>query len=377
MPRCYVYRLFQLWAPKPVRRTLRQLALIPLALASPLVLAESIFEFGGHTYKIITEPASWEDAAAAAADMQLAGQPGYLARIDSESENAAILDAVIAHLTEDQLASSLAEDGSETPFIWLGGSDKDEEGRWVWSDNGDQFWEGDFNGTAVGGLFSNWGVQPDSASGDEDALAMGLGDWPEPFYDLGAAGQWNDLDGNTLLAYVVEFSGKTDIRLAIDEPSPGGIHSGIGAVRGWAISSNTIERVEVFVDGEYLFDIPHGGSRGDVGNAFPEVEGSDLSGYAATVNFNNLVLGEHEVVVRATDSFGSSIERAVDFEVIRFDESFISADDHFELGWAGLSALGRSISIYGANIGEARYHVVLQWRDSTQGFEIIRIRKLD
>ena len=114
-----------------------------------------------------------------------------------------------------------------------------------------------------------------------------------------------------------------------------------------------------------------------MGNAFPEIEGSDLSGYATTVNYNNLILGEHEVVVRATDSFGSSVERTVDFEVIRFDESFVSADDYFELGWAGISALGKSISIYGASIGEARYHVVLQWRDSTQGFEIIRIRKLN
>ena len=360
-----------------MRNILRQLALIPLALTAQIAPADTIFEFGGHTYKIIAEPASWADASAAAAAMQLGGHPGYLARVNSASENTAILEAVMAHVTEEQLAASLADDGSDAPFIWLGGSDNSVEGRWVWSDNGDQFWEGDFNGNPVGGLFTNWGVQPDNATGNEDALAMGLADWPEPFFDLGTTGQWNDLDGNTPLVYVVEFSGLTDIRLAVDEPSPGGIHTGIGNVRGWAISSNPIERVEIFIDGAYQFDIPHGGARGDVGNAFPEIENSALSGYAAAVNYNNLAPGEHELVVRATDSFGSTIERTIDFEVIRFEKSFISATDDFELGWAGLTALGSTITIYGAVIDEHRYNLTLQWRTNTQGFEIIRIQKLE
>lgn len=346
-------------------------------MASPLVLAEAIFKYGGHTYKIISEPASWADASSAAAAMQLGGKQGYLARVNSASENTAILEAVTAHLTEEELAASLAQDGSDTPFIWLGGSDNSVEGRWIWSDNGDQFWQGDFNGNPVNGLFTNWGIQPDSATGDEDALAMGLADWPEPFFDLGTAGQWNDLNGNTPLVYVVEFSGLSDIRLEIDEPTPGGVHTGIGNVRGWAISSNHIERVEIFIDGAYQFDIPHGGSRGDVGNAFPKIENSALSGYAAAVNYNNLSPGEHELVVRASDTFGSTIERQVTFEVIRFEESFISASDDFELGWAGLAALGRTITIYGAIIGEHRYNLTLQWRASTQGFEIIRIQKLE
>jgi hypothetical protein len=360
-----------------VRNILRQLALIPLALTAQIAPADTIFEFGGHTYKIIAEPASWADASAAAAAMQLGGHPGYLARVNSASENTAILEAVMAHVTEEQLAASLADDGSDAPFIWLGGSDNSVEGRWVWSDNGDQFWEGDFNGNPVGGLFTNWGVQPDNATGNEDALAMGLADWPEPFFDLGTTGQWNDLDGNTPLVYVVEFSGLTDIRLAVDEPSPGGIHTGIGNVRGWAISSNPIERVEIFIDGAYQFDIPHGGARGDVGNAFPDIENSALSGYAAAVNYNNLAPGERELVVRATDSFGSTIERTIDFEVIRFEKSFISATDDFELGWAGLTALGSTITIYGAVIDEHRYNLTLQWRTNTQGFEIIRIQKLE
>ena len=359
-----------------MRKTLRQLALIPLALAPQLSLAESIFEFGGHTYKIITAPASWEEASAAASEMSLAGKQGYLARVNSARENAAILDAVMAHLTKEQLAASLAEDGSETPFIWLGGSDSAREGQWVWSDNGDQFWEGDFNGKPVGGLYTNWGVQPDSGSGDEDALAMGLGDWPEPFYDLGAAGQWNDLDGNTALAYVIEFSDETDLRLAIEEPDMGGIHSGIGMVRGWAVSSNPIQRVEVFVDDEYRFDIPHGGLRPDVGKRFEKIENADLSGYASPVNFNGLGKGEHTLRVRVTDAFGSVKERSVEFDVTRFQKGYIGVNDTVELGWSTeITALGKSLTIRGATIEGGKYDITLTWRTSSQSFEITGIEK--
>ena len=108
--------------------------------------------------------------------------------------------------------------------------------------------------------------------------------------------------------------------------------------------------MEIFIDGAFLFDIPHGGARSDVGNAFPEIENAALSGYASAVNYNNLSSGGHELIVRATDSFGSTIERTIDFEVVRFEKSFISAADDFELGWAGLRSLGKSVNIYGAII---------------------------
>ncbi len=344
------------------------------ALVSSDAMADTVFKHGGHTYKIVTEPASWPEALERARAMTLGSNGGYLARIDSSRENTAILNAAMNHLSEEQLEKTLAEDGSDAPFIWLGGSDADAEGVWIWSNNGDRFWSGDFNGSGVADRFTNWGVQPDNATGDEDALAMGLRDWPEPFFDLGSTGQWNDLDANTALFYVVEFDGTSDLRVAIEEPVAGGMHSGIGMIRGWAVSSNAIERVEVFIDGEYLYDIPHGGKRRDVGNVFEEIPNSDRSGYAAAVNFSGLERGDHVLVIRVTDSFGSVVERSVEFGVTRFEKSYISVDDYVELGWAGISALGRSISIRGAWIGEQTYDITLEWRSESQRFEITSIR---
>ena len=345
-------------------------------LLSSGALADTVFKHGGHTYKIVTEPTSWPDASERAGEMTLGSKVGYLARVDSSQENTAILNAVMNHLSEEQLEQTLAADGSDAPFIWLGGSDAAAEGTWIWSNNGDQFWSGDFNGSSVADRFTNWGVQPDSATGAEDALAMGLGDWPEPFFDLGAKGQWNDLDVDTALMYVVEFDGTSDLRVAIEEPITGGMHSGIGMIRGWAVSSDAIERVEVFVDGEYLYDIPHGGKRRDVGNVFEEIPNSDQSGYATAVNFSGLEKGDHDLVIRVTDSFGSIVERSVEFGVARFEKSFISADDYVELGWAGISALGRSINIRGAWIGEETYNITLEWRPESQNFEVTRITPL-
>ena len=73
------------------------------------------------------------------------------------------------------------------PFIWLGGSDADAEGTWIWSNNGDQFWSGDFNGSGVGDRFTHWGVQPDSATGPRMRLrwAWATG---RALLDLGSTG---------------------------------------------------------------------------------------------------------------------------------------------------------------------------------------------
>ena len=186
-----------LWTPVSV---VAALTLLPAGAH-----ADVVFEYGGHTYKLVELPATWHEATAAAEAMTLAGGAGYLARIDSAAENQAILEAVSTHLSPAQRANSIPNDGSEAAFVWLGGSDAEREGQWTWTNNGDPFWQGDFNGSPVGGRYTNWGIQPDNAGGAENALAMGLADWPEPFYDLGATGQWNDLEAGNKLVYVIEF----------------------------------------------------------------------------------------------------------------------------------------------------------------------------
>lgn len=350
-------------------------AITALTLFPAGAYADLIFEHGGHTYKLVESLASWHDADAAAQLMSLGGATGYLARIDSDAENEAVVEAVLSHLTSEQLSQSVAEDGSNAPFIWLGASD-DVEGQWRWSNNGEQFWSGDFNGTAVSGQYSNWGVQPDNYGGSEDALAIGLSDWPDPFYDLGETGQWNDLDKSTPLYSLVEFEDVSDLKVTLDSPSNGNVYSGIGIVKGWAISSDGIEKVEAFVDGDLIFGVPYGDRREDVGNTFPEMQQSFESGFSSPLNFSRLTAGEHRLTVKVTDSFGTVKEKSSLFVVARFDKSFIGAGDGVELGWArDFSALGRSILIEGALIDGAFYDIKLTWRTASQNFELVKITK--
>ena len=120
-----------------MKRTIAKFAKIlgtPVSVATALTLlpagahADLIFEHDGHTYKLVEIPATWHEATAAAKAMTLAGDSGYLARIDSAAENLAILEAVSAHLSAAQLANTVPNDGSETACVWLGGSDIEREG---------------------------------------------------------------------------------------------------------------------------------------------------------------------------------------------------------------------------------------------------------
>ena len=98
-----------------MKRALLTIWMLAMALGSVVAHADQIFVFEGHTYKIVTKPASWEEASASAAKMQLAGLAGYLARINSERENRAVLEASrpAARLNTRRLASTRGQSNSD------------------------------------------------------------------------------------------------------------------------------------------------------------------------------------------------------------------------------------------------------------------------
>ena len=354
----------------------------PVSVVAALTLlpagahADVVFEHGGHTYKLVEVPATWHEATAAAKAMTLAGDPGYLARIDSAAENQAILEAVSTHLSPAQLANSVPNDGSEAAFVWLGGSDAEREGQWTWTNNGDPFWQGDFNGSPVGGRYTNWGIQPENAGGAENALAMGLADWPEPFYDLGATGQWNDLEAGNKLVYVIEFDAVVEpLRASLDQPANQGVYTGVGMIRGWALSEEGVERIEVYIDDQYAFDVPYGDPRADVGEAFPNIDGSETSGFSVPFRYSALSAGEHTVSVVVTDGFGDSTERSATFDVVRFEQPFVSKADTPNMNWSLASSYADYITVQGVQVGDKVYSVTLRWQTQTQSFEIVNIVK--
>ena len=358
-----------------MRRTTAAIALLLLPAGA---FADLIFEHKGHTYKLVENPASWDEATATAAEMSLREETGYLARVDSAAENKVIMRALSAHLSPAQLANTIPNDVSEAPFVWLGGSDEDREGQWLWSNNGDPFWRGNFNGKPIAGRYTNWGVQPDNAGGAENALAMGLANWPAPFYDLGSTGQWNDLEADNRLLYLVEFDTVAEpLRASLNEPRNNGVHSGVGMIHGWAFSGEGVERIEVFIDEEYAFDVPYGDPRADIGKAFPDIKGSNTSGFSVPFRYSTLSAGQHTVSVVVTDEFGAQVERSSTFEVVRFDMAYLNKANTPNLDWSYVFGFSDFITVRGAQVGDKAYDLILTWQTETQTFEIVEIIRVD
>ena len=178
--------------------------------------ADFTFTHGGHQYEAITTAnKSWIDAATDAASRQFSGVNGQLARIDDAAENTAIFNALLANISPVNFSNTVAPDGGGGAYVWIGASDRVNEGQWLWDGDGngtgDQFWNGDKTGTAVGGLYNNWGAfanqnEPDDFFNNQDAAGISLNGWP-----LGNATQWNDVNQSNQLYYLVEF--------AVPEPS--------------------------------------------------------------------------------------------------------------------------------------------------------------
>jgi hypothetical protein len=164
------------------------------------------------------------------------------------------------------------------------------------------------------------------------------------------------------------------INLSLGEPINGEIHSGIGNLRGWAIAENGIDRVEIFIDGKYMYDAPYGGLRVDVEASFPNVDGSLLSGYSLAFGYADLGSGQHTVRAVAYDSLGNSTEQSSTFNVVVYDKNFIDSNEVVDLSGSTLSASGDEIMINGASIGQQGYNLKLKWRTAEQGFEVIEIQ---
>ncbi|MDA9667151.1 Ig-like domain-containing protein [Luminiphilus sp.] len=163
-------------------------------------------------------------------------------------------------------------------------------------------------------------------------------------------------------------------RVVLEEPVSGEIHGGIGNLRGWAIASDGIEKVEIWTDGVYSFDVPYGGARGDVAGAFPDVANSAESGFSMAYSYGNLSAGAHSISAVAYNASGVTHESVAQFEVVKFSEDFISGANAVDLSGGSCTASGDQISLVDALVSGTLYDLVLKWRVAEQGFEIVEIR---
>ena len=107
----------------------------------------------------------------------------------------------------------------------------------------------------------------------------------------------------------------SDMRLEIDRPLLDGTVA-IAAVRGaltvsgWAVARGGVDHVAVLADGELLGRAYFGMRREDIGAAFADFEGAQLSGWALVLPPGTLAAGTHAIVVAAYARDGAaSVQR--------------------------------------------------------------------
>ena len=164
------------------------------------------------------------------------------------------------------------------------------------------------------------------------------------------------------------------LRVVLEEPVAGETHGGVGNLRGWTLASEGIEKIEIWIDGAYAFDAPYGGARGDVRAAFPDVNGSDKSGFSLAYAYSTLTAGVHSISAVARDRAGNSRESLASFDVVKFEEDFISDPNAVNLDEAICSASVDEFLLIDALVSGRLYDIVLKWRTAEQGFEIVEIR---
>ncbi|MDR1792965.1 MAG: C-type lectin domain-containing protein [Bacteroidales bacterium] len=165
---------------------------------------EKYFYFEGHSYLIVKQLKTWNDAS-----FDARSRGGYLVQITSQEEQNAVYQGI---LEADLIVDYVVADGGDVPYIWIGATDKDQEGFWLWDDGKGNilpFW---LNGAPWGNEYNNWGTQePDNYTNEElspngqNAAAIGLESWligPETY---GMKGQWNDINKDNKIYYLVEF----------------------------------------------------------------------------------------------------------------------------------------------------------------------------
>ena len=187
--------------------------------------------------------------------------------------------------------------------------------------------------------------------------------------------KWIALMVALLVSAADAFSHGTS-KIVLEEPVDSGTSSGIGNIRGWVISDSGVDRVELFVNGQYQADIPFGGQRTDVESAHPNVTNSINSGFGQTFNFGELGYGQHRITVRAHLGDGLLIEDTASFKASVLPLPFFPESEKPDLSGASV-ALDRTsgkirISEVELSSGET-LDLLLEWSTPTQGFSLVDV----
>lgn len=167
----------------------------------------------------------------------------------------------------------------------------------------------------------------------------------------------------------------TDIRLTLETPTERSTQGGISAVRGWVFHpTETIEAVEIYIDGVFVSTTPVGGLRLDVGAAFPNVSDARYSGWGQTFNWKELEVGTHILEVVAFTSDGDFNSQEIELCTTKFASSYIGHYDDIDLETVDSIHVWQRRMIWTNIFIEGQYwNIEFSWDQGLQQMQISQI----
>ncbi len=170
-----------------------------------------------------------------------------------------------------------------------------------------------------------------------------------------------------LLPTLLAGQASADTLIGFEEPVNGAFHSGVGNIRGWAVTTHAIDSVSVSIDGEAAMLIPYGGPRPDVAAGFPGYPDSDRSGFSMAFNYGNLQPGTHTAVLTVCDSTNACRQASATFDTAHAGQPFVQ---QLDLSGAGAKVDRDGIRITGVEVDGQPVDLRLVWSRASQGFVI-------